>query len=93
MENFDEIYKASKKNDEQKAAELVVELTRAGRQNELFKAAANAQFREALYKEFGIQFSASGNAPEAVLQPIQEQENDLDEITANWNKYRELRIG
>jgi len=54
MENFDEVYKASKKDDERKAAELVVALTRAGRQNELFKAAANAQFRGALYKEFGI---------------------------------------
>ena len=54
MDNFEQVYKASKEEDERKAAALVVALTRAGRQNELFKAAANAQFREALYKEFGI---------------------------------------
>ena len=54
MESFEELYKASKEEDERKAAALVVALTRAGRQNELFKASANAQFREALYKEFNI---------------------------------------
>ena len=54
MENFDEIYRASKKDDERKAAALVVALTRAGRQDELFKASENAQYREALYREFHI---------------------------------------
>ena len=54
MENFDQYYKQKKAEDERRAAKLAAALTRAGRQNELFKASANAKFREKLYQEFGI---------------------------------------
>ena len=54
MEDFEKQYKDRKDQEEERAAKLVAALTRAGRQNELFKAAANAKYRELLYKEFGL---------------------------------------
>ena len=54
MENFNQYYKQKKADDKERASRLVAALTRAGRQNELFKASANAQYREKLYREFGI---------------------------------------
>ena len=53
-EDFEKQYKDRKDQEEERAAKLVAALTRAGRQNELFKASANAKYRELLYKEFGL---------------------------------------
>ena len=52
MDNFDEHYKKQKEETNQKAAELVRALTKAGRQEELFRASSDAHYRELLYKEF-----------------------------------------
>ena len=54
MENFEKQYQARKDREEERAAKRVAAMTRAGRQNELFKASANAEYRELLYKEFGL---------------------------------------
>lgn len=54
MDNFDEHYKQWKADADQKAAELVRALTKAGRQEELFRASSDAKYRELLYKEFNI---------------------------------------
>ena len=54
MENFNQFYQKHKSQEDEKAAKLVVALMRTGRQNEMFKASANAKYREKLYKEFGI---------------------------------------
>ena len=54
MENFDEHYKQRRNDADQKAAELVRALTKAGRQEELFRASSDAHYRELLYKEFNL---------------------------------------
>ena len=54
MDNFEELYKKRKEQENKKAAQLVAALTKAGRQSETFKASENAQYRELLYKQFGI---------------------------------------
>ena len=54
MDNFNEHYKKRKEDADQKAAELVQALTKAGRQEELFRASSDAKYRELLYKEFHL---------------------------------------
>ena len=54
MKNFNEHYYQRKKEADQKAADLVRALTKAGRQEELFRASSDAKYRELLYKEFNI---------------------------------------
>ena len=54
MENFDEQFRQRKADADQKAAELVRALTKAGRQEELFRASSDAQYRELLYREFNL---------------------------------------
>ena len=54
MEDFERIYQERKRREDERAAKLVAALLRAGRQNEMYKASANAKYRELLYKEFGI---------------------------------------
>ena len=54
MEEFERMYEEKKRREDEKAAMLVAALLREGRQNEMFKASANARYRELLYKEFGI---------------------------------------
>lgn len=54
MENFEAQYKAHKSLADERAARLVVALTKVGRQEELFRASESAEYRELLYKEFRI---------------------------------------
>lgn len=54
MENFDEYYKDRVGRANDRADRLVVALTKAGRQEELFRGSESAEYRELLYKEFHI---------------------------------------
>lgn len=54
MNNFDDFYKMRKAQADERAAKLVVALTQAGRQDELFRASESAEYRDLLYKEFHI---------------------------------------
>jgi uncharacterized Zn finger protein len=54
MENFEEHYKQRKAQEEERAAKLVAALTKAGRQEELFRASESVAYRNRLYKEFGL---------------------------------------
>ena len=52
MEHFEEQYQRRKKRDNARAEKLAALLTHAGRQEDLFRAAENAKFRDQLYREF-----------------------------------------
>ena len=54
MENFEEMYKEKREHIEERAAQLTRLLQQAGRENDLFRAAQDAEYREKLYQEFGI---------------------------------------
>ena len=54
MENFEEMYKQKRDAIEERAARLTRLLQQAGRENDLFRAAQDAEYREKLYREFGI---------------------------------------
>ena len=54
MNDFENLYRLRKAQANERAARLVVALTKAGRQEELFRASESAEYRELLYKEFRI---------------------------------------
>lgn len=55
MEHFEKLYQKQKDRANARAEKLAALLTRAGRQEDLFRAAENAKFREQLYREFHIE--------------------------------------
>ena len=54
MENFTEMYKEKREHIEERAAQLTRLLQRVGREDDLFRAAQDAAYREKLYREFDI---------------------------------------
>lgn len=54
MENFTEHYKTRKAKAEERASALAMELMKTGRQEHLFRAAEDAEYREALCLEFNL---------------------------------------
>lgn len=54
MQDFETRYKEKKARTEERASILARLLMNAGREEDLFRAAEDSQYREQLYKEFGI---------------------------------------
>ena len=54
MENFEAMYKERREHIEERAAQLTRLLQQAGREDDLFRAAQDAKYREKLYREFNI---------------------------------------
>lgn len=54
MENFEERYKQKKARTEERASVLARELMKLGREEDMFRAAQDAEYREELYQEFKI---------------------------------------
>ena len=54
MENFTEHYEKRKARAEERASALAQELMKAGRQEDLFRAAEDSGYREKLYQEFDL---------------------------------------
>lgn len=54
MENFEETYREKKAKAEERASALARMLMEKGREDELFRAAEDAKYRERLYQEFAL---------------------------------------
>lgn len=54
MEDFEEMYKEVKQEEEDRAAQLARILAKLGRESDAFRAAEDAEFREKLYQEFEL---------------------------------------
>jgi hypothetical protein len=54
MENFEEVYKQKMAKAEERASALARILMQEGREQDMFRAAEDAKFAEALYREFEL---------------------------------------